>query len=276
MPDMPDTKPIRFYAPQWGNTLPFAVFCQHVKAAGYDGVEMALPLEPAESRDITDCLRHYGLDLIGQYWQSVETDLREHSRQYEKYLRHLVAADPLFINCQTGKDYFTFEQNCHIFELARRITEETGVKIIHETHRGKALFAAHICHDYLSKLPDIRLALDISHWCNVHESWLDDQPEAVALAIAHTDHIHSRVGYPEGPQVNDPRAPEWGSVLQTHLGWWDRVVETHRQNGTQLTVTTEFGPAPYMPQMPFTQMPLANQWEINVFMMNLLKKRYAR
>ncbi len=272
----PHAMPIRFYAPEWGNTLPFAQFCRNVKAAGYDGVEMALPLDPAESRDVVYGLRSNGLDLIGQYWQSLEKDLAEHRRQYEKYLRHLSAAEPIFINCQTGKDYFTFDQNRQLFDVAYRISAETGVKIIHETHRGKALFAAHICHEYLTKRPDIRLTLDVSHWCNVHESLLDDQPEAVALAIAHTDHIHSRVGHPEGPQVNDPRAPEWETVLRTHLGWWDRVVETHRQNGTQLTITTEFGPAPYMPLMPFTQMPLANQWEINGSMMHLLKQRYAR
>lgn len=267
--------PIRFYAPSWGNTLPFDLFCQNVKAAGYDGVEMALPLEAAERQEILNSLATYDLDLIGQYWQSFETDLDEHSRQYEKYLRNLIAANPAFINCQTGKDFFTFEQNRQLFALAARISEETGVKIIHETHRGKSLFAAHICRDYLTKLPDIRITLDISHWCNVHESLLGDQAEAVALAIAHTDHIHSRVGHPEGPQVNDPRAPEWDTALQTHLGWWDKVVEMHQKNGTQLTVTTEFGPTPYMPLLPHTQMPLANQWEINVFMMNLLKNRYA-
>lgn len=266
---------IRFYAPGWGNALPFDLFCQNVKAAGYDGIEMALPLETDERQEILDSLATYELELIGQYWQSFETDLDEHSRQYEKYLRNLIAANPVFINCQTGKDFFTFEQNRQLFALAARISEETGVKIIHETHRGKALFAAHICQDYLARLPDIRLTLDISHWCNVHESLLDDQAESVALAIAHTDHIHSRVGHPEGPQVNDPRAPEWDIALQTHLGWWDNVVEAHLKNGTQLTITTEFGPAPYMPLLPYTQMPLANQWEVNVFIMNLLKKRYA-
>jgi len=33
---------IKFYAPEWGNTLSFETFVQNVKAAGYDGVEMAL------------------------------------------------------------------------------------------------------------------------------------------------------------------------------------------------------------------------------------------
>ena len=271
---------MKFYAPQWGNTLPFDLFCQNVKAAGYDGVEMALPFGAEESRTIIDTLQQYDLELIGQYWQSFERDLDEHSRNYEKYLRNLIAADPVFINCQTGKDFFTFEQNNQLFGLAARISAETGVKIIHETHRGKALFAAHIAQDYLTQLPDVRICLDISHWCNVHESLLDDQTEAVRLAISRTDHIHSRVGHPEGPQVNDPRAPEWELTLNAHLAWWDQVVETHRANGTNrtggpVTVTTEFGPATYMPVMPYTQLPIGNQWEINVFMMNLLKERYA-
>lgn len=266
---------IKFYAPEWGNTLPFALFCQNVKAAGYDGVEMALPLETEAARPIVATLKDHDLELIGQYWQSFERDLDEHSRHYEKYLRNLLLANPVFINCQTGKDYFTFDQNRQLFELAARISTETGVKIIHETHRGKALFAAHIAQHYLTNLPDVRICLDISHWCTVHESLLDDQTEAIRLAISRADHIHSRVGHSEGPQVNDPRAPEWEFTLNAHLAWWDQVVNRHRANGTQLTVTTEFGPATYMPVMPYTQLPLGNQWEINVFIMNLLKKRYA-
>ena len=266
---------IKFYAPEWGNTLPFGVFCQNVKVAGYDGVEMALPLEAGQSRAILTTLREHRLELIGQYWQSVESDPDEHSRQYEKYLRHLIAANPVFINCQTGKDFFTAGQNNRLFGLASRISAETGVRIIHETHRGKALFAAHIAQTYLAQQPALRLCLDISHWCTVHESLLDDQAEAVGLAISRTDHIHSRVGHSEGPQVSDPRAPEWDAALHAHLAWWDRVVASHRANGTQLTITTEFGPDPYMPKLPYTQMPLANQWAINVYMMNLLKKRYA-
>lgn len=265
---------IKFYAPEWGNTLPFDAFCQNVKAAGYDGVEMALPFGAKEKKKILSILEKYNLELIGQYWQSLEKNIFEHANNYEKYLRHLISAKPVFINCQTGKDYFNYEQNKRLFDLAKSITEETGVKIIHETHRGKSLFAAHITQEYLTKISDLRICLDISHWCNVHESLLEDQQEAVDLAIAHTDHIHSRIGYQESPQVNDPRATEWKDVLETHLAWWDKVVETHKNNGTNLTINTEFGPKPYMPTAPYTQVPLANQWEINVYMMNMLKERY--
>jgi len=265
---------IKFYAPHWGNTLPFDTFCKNVKSAGYDGVEMSLPFEKEEKQEILDNLKKNDLELIGQYWQSFERNPDEHAKNYEKFLWNLIDAKPVFINSQTGKDYFTFEQNKHLFDLAVRISEESGIRIIHETHRGKSLFAAHITHDYLTRIPNLRLTLDISHWCNVHESLLADQEEEVGLAIAHTDHIHSRVGHSEGPQVNDPRSPEWAEVLQAHLNWWDKVVAKHQINRTQLTVTTEFGPLPYMPAMPYTQLPLGNQWEINVYMKDLLKERY--
>ncbi len=265
---------IKFYAPHWGNTLPFEVFCKNVKSAGYEGVEMDLPLEKESRQEILAMLKDHDLELIGQYWQSLERNIDEHARNYAKYLRNLIEAEPVFINCQTGKDYYNFEQNSRLFELATQMSAQSGIKIVHETHRGKCLYAANITHDYLTQLPDLRITLDISHWCNVHESLLADQEVEVSLAIRHSDHIHSRVGHSEGPQVNDPRAPEWAEALETHLGWWDRVVARHMDEGTPLTVTTEFGPTPYMPLVPFTQMPLANQWEINVHMMNLLKARY--
>ncbi len=62
---------------------------------------------------------------------------------------------------------------------------------------------------YMEKIPELRITFDVSHWCNVHESLLEDQPETVDMTLQRVDHIHARIGHPEGPQVNDPRAPEW-------------------------------------------------------------------
>ena len=64
------------------------------------------------------------------------------------------------------------------------------------------------------------------------------------LAIERTDHIHARVGYPEGPRVSDPRAGELRQAFERHLVWWDRVVERKRILNQVLTITPEFGPFP--------------------------------
>ena len=93
--------------------------------------------------------------------------------------------------------------------------------------------------------------------------------------MSRTGHIHTRVGQPQAPQVNDPAAPEWKSTLDQHLAWWDQVVENHKKQGkTQLTMCMEFGPSGYLPTLPFTQQPVADQWRINKYMLDLLKNRY--
>jgi sugar phosphate isomerase/epimerase len=265
---------LEFYCPRWGAEDSWDDFCKRVKTAGYDGVEYAMPIDEAEKRAAQEALQKYSLKFIGQYYQSFESDVAENAKNYERHIRNQLEMNPVFINCQTGKDWFSMAENSVIFETAFRIEQETGVKIMHETHRGKALYAAHVTQKYLGKFPALRLALDLSHWCTVHESLLEDQAEAVQLALAHSDHIHARVGHSEGPQVNDPRVPEWSETVQVFLGWWDQVVAQHRQANKVLTINTEFGPAPYMPLLPFTRQPVVDQFEVNVFMMNLLKDRY--
>lgn len=76
---------IKFFAPQWGNELPLDTFCKNVKAAGYDGVEMALPFDLEEKTEIFTILEKNNLELIGQYWQSFEKNIDEHAKNFEKY-----------------------------------------------------------------------------------------------------------------------------------------------------------------------------------------------
>ena len=126
----------------------------------------------------------------------------------------------------------------------------------------------------MAENPELKLTFDLSHWCSVSESYLEDQEETVNLAIERAAHIHARIGHPEGPQVNDPRVPEWETAVDTHFGWWDKIVERKKREGVRITFLTEFGPPDYMPTLPGTRQPLANQWEINVYMMRLIRERY--
>ena len=84
---------------------------------------------------------------------------------------------------------------------------------------------------------------------------------------------HARVGFEEGPQINDPSAPEWEKVIERHLDIWEAVIQKTWNENKSATITTEFGPPGYMPTLPFTQKPVSDQWKANVFIMNKLKKR---
>jgi sugar phosphate isomerase/epimerase len=267
---------IKFYAPRWGNRhLTWDNFLKKVKAAGYDGIEANLSADLHEREEMLSLLKTYELEWIGQHFETINADFEEHKQQYEARLYALAAAKPLFINAQTGKDFFTLTQNSELIELAVLINKETGVTIIHETHRGKFSFCTSATEIYLDKFPDLRLTADFSHWCCVAESYLQDQQEILKKAISRTDHFHCRVGYPGGPQVNNPEAPDWKEALDFHLVWWDAIVLNHLEKKSQaVTITCEFGPFPYMQQLPFTLEPVSSLWEVNLFMKNLLKNRY--
>lgn len=268
---------INFYIPRWGNRhLLWADFALKAKEAGYVGVEAGLPIDEEEKLAMFDALSSTGLSWIGQHFETATTDFKEHAKQFESRLYALAAAKPLFINSQTGKDFFTFEQNSELIAIAARIATETGLLILHETHRGKFSFCTTATVNYLLKYPDLKLTADFSHWCCVAESYLQNQQEAVDLAISRTAHFHARVGFPGGPQVNNPAAPEWKEALDFHCQWWDAIVQRHLAlKANKLTITCEFGPYPYMPQLPFSQNDVSDLWEVNLFMKNFLQKRYA-
>jgi sugar phosphate isomerase/epimerase len=266
-----------FFCPRWGHEhIEWDVFLNKVKNAGYNGIECGLSLNPDERMEVIALLKKYELMFIAQHWQTVVPDFTRHCQEYEQQLRWLASTRPLFINSQTGKDYYSFEKNKFLIEIAAKIVTDTGVEVIHETHRGKFSFAAHVTREYLEKIPELVLTLDISHWCNTAESFLHDQQDAVDLAISRTRHIHARVGYTEGPQITDPRAPEWKTAVDFHLQCWDRVVANRISMKAEfITITPEFGAPPYLPVFPYTQQPIVSQWDINTYMMQLLRERYS-
>ena len=264
---------LKIYATNWGFKGDIEHFCQRVKAEGYDGIEVWLP-EKNNVNKLLNAIDKYELELI-LLVAGHEKNFDDNFASFKSNLERALSLSPRLINCHTGRDYFTFEQASQFFNETIKRSAQTGINITHETHRARILFAAHISEMFLQKFPALRLTLDISHWCNVASSLLADQTQAVNLALAHSDHVHSRVGFAHGPQVNDPRAPEWKTAFNAHVAWWDKVVALKRQTTGQLTMTTEFGPAPYMPTLPYTNQPVADQWAINRYMMSYWRERYA-
>lgn len=263
-------------ATNWGYQGSIDSYCAKAKKDGYDAIEIWWPMEKTNQDDLAAALRKYQLG-VGFLVAGSESDWQQHLTTFKNMIdaaANNTFQKPLYINCHSGRDHFSHEQNQAFIDHTTELAKKTGIRICHETHRSRMLFAAPIARQFIEKNPELRVTLDISHWCNVHESLLDDQQETVGLTLARVDHIHARIGHPEGPQVNDPRAPEWDACVKSHFDWWDRVVELKKKNGDRLTILTEFGPPDYMPALPYTRQPLGDQWAINVHIMQALRKRY--
>jgi sugar phosphate isomerase/epimerase len=267
---------LKILATNWGFEGTLKQYITKVKQEGYDGIETWWPMDEKELNELAELL-HANQLQVGFLCGAQDVNYAQHLDFFRKMTEAAATnrlLKPLYINCHSGRDYFSFEQNKSFIDFTTQLSRSTGIKICHETHRSRILFAAPIAREYFEKIPELRITFDVSHWCTVSESLLNNQPETMRMAIERTDHVHARIGHPEGPQVNDPRAPEWKEAVDAHFAWWDKIVEAKKNKGEQLTVLTEFGPPDYMPTQPYSRKPLADQWAINVHMKDLWKKRY--
>lgn len=266
---------IKFFSPLWGyEHVNFERYCQRLAEAGFDGMELNLAEDRGKAERQLDVLAANGLDYIAQHSGTRIAGFEAHRMHYRASLEHIASFQPRLINAHTGRDFFTFEQNLELISIAAEIGRIHDVPVIHETHRGRFSNLPSTTHRFMEADPNLRFATDFSHWCVATESFLEHHQDFVNATIERSEIIHARVGFEEGPQVSDPRAPEWQGALDIHLGWWDKIIACHRANGSDaLSITTEFGPPPYTPLIPYTQEPVSNQWELNLYMLDLLKNK---
>ncbi|RYY24299.1 MAG: sugar phosphate isomerase/epimerase [Sphingobacteriaceae bacterium] len=268
---------IDFFCPRWGfEHVAWNTFLCRVKAAGYVGVEWFPYSERVDFIEVLHQLKILDLKLC------IVMTVVKQNLTFEDYLQQLKTdlldfcqLNPLFITAQTGREYFNPKQIEQCLACCAEVSQRTGIPIYQETHRNKWGFAAHQVYPVLQNNPDFMLTLDVSHWFCVSESYLEDQQEAVNLAIHRTKHIHARIGHTQSSQVADPKAPEHNQALQEHLKIWDRYVALQRANGTGvITITPEFGPPPYLTVIDENLPADEAQWRFNLWMKDLLFTRY--
>lgn len=268
---------IKILSSLWGyDQLPLRDVTNKIIDAGFDGIDTFVPDDEKQSESLLKIIRDKKLYLVLQQHQANGNSFRDYKSSFRRYLELSASVKPMLINSHTGKDYFSFEQNLELIDMAESISQKEGIEIVHEIHRGRFGFSPAVIKRYFDSRSDLRITADFSHWTCVTESFLEGFMDTLQQAFARTAHIHARVGYEEGPQVPDPRAPEWKQAVDKFLNWWDKIVEIQSKQGRKmLTITTEFGPVPYMPTLPFSNKPVADLFEINCYMKDLLRNRYA-
>ncbi len=265
---------IKYICSSWGQGhLPIGEFVTKALEAGFDGVEVNVPFDEKFTTSLLGVIKGSGASFIAQqHLPPTAETFDQYRNKLNDYLLHLAALNPLFINSHTGKDFYSFDENSLLIEDCSKISKKTGIKIVHETHRGRFSYHASSLLPYIHKFEDIEFTADFSHFCVVSESLLEDQEHILEKIVPRCKYIHARVGFGQGAQVNHPFAHEWKSTLDRFVTWWQSIIEVAKSTGEKAFYNCpEFGTAPYMPALPYTQQPVSNQWEINVQMMGCLK-----
>jgi len=264
---------IEHFKTMWGFEGDFETACIQAKEKDFRGIEGQAPKEKEERAYWKACLEKYGLDYIGEivtggdYVPARHHSVQAHIDDVQSAIENALELNPRFMTCLGGLDAWSKEESIIFFNGAMQQAQKHQLEILFETHRSRILFTPWVTREILQALPQIKLTLDISHWCVVCERLMDRELETIRAIAPHVYHIHGRVGYDQGPQVPHPAAPECNEALLSHQECWEIIWDAQYSKGLKVTtMTPEFGPDGYLHTLPFTNAPVADLWEINCWM----------
>ncbi len=273
---------LQIFKTLWGRTGNVTTAINACIEPGFDGIEGQTPATAPERKEFKTKLADHGLSYIaeictaGSYIPERQATISEH---FDSLLRQAEAAlecQPIFLNVIAGCDAWSLEQSVDFFGQSMAIGDDLGITTSFETHRSRSFFNPWITRDILRQLPELRLTCDFSHWCVVCERLIDTEPGVIGLCAERAHHIHARVGYDQGAQVPHPAAPEYREALEAHERWWTQIWHSQLLRGMPaITMTPEFGGDGYLHCLPFTGAPVADLEQINTWMSERQRRRFA-
>ncbi len=267
---------LKILCTQWGHErLPAEAFLLKVKEAGYDGVDTWLPETTADRSRFIRLLEQYDLAIVSHQHQATGHSIADYCRSLEYYLELSLECNPVLINSHSGRDYFTADEQLQVIDCAENFSARNSVLIAHETHRGRIGFSPGNFSGLAAVRPGMKITADLSHWVCVTESYLENFQDILTTAVERTAHTHARMGFPEGPQIPDPRSAVWQESVNYFVALWNRIFDFRKFRADDLfTITPEFGPPPYM-WVQTDGSPVASQWDINIYIKDLLRTEFA-
>ena len=261
---------LEIYKALWGMAGTLDEQLDRIKGAGYDGIEAVLP----DAFGLTAPAFRKAVEARGlKYIAILFADSRDN---LESGVAMAVESGAGQLTVHSGRDNWTVDQGSAYFEMALGIEEKYGLRMCHETHRGRILFTPWTTAEYLRRFPSLKLVADLSHFTCVCERLLEVDDVDLTPTYARTFHLHARVGYDQGPQVPDPRAPEFAGFVDRFDAYWEKIRDAHVARGEEVfTVDPEFGPPGYMHTLPYTQQPVADLWDICLWMADRLRSRWG-
>jgi hypothetical protein len=245
---------------------------------GYTAIESS-PRAVPDPQELYGVLQSEGLAWIPQVFSQMFVgggNVALHLASLREQIQECLPASPLFFNAHSGSDAWTLDEAEEFYLRVAELETEMRVTISHETHRSRYFGNPWNTMRLLERVPGVKLTCDFSHWVCVAERLLGDAAGVFTRAARNCHHLHARVGYEQGPQVSDPRAPEWKQHLLAHERWWTLVWQTRAAMGMhEITLTPEFGPFPYLQTLPYTRQPVADLSEICDWMAERQSARFA-
>ncbi|KAH7169342.1 hypothetical protein DER46DRAFT_624555 [Fusarium sp. MPI-SDFR-AT-0072] len=196
-------------------------------------------------------------DLKKQGYAGVEVDITDRDVDNLQQLRKILddvglGATVLISAVDHHSDYWSLDESVYFYQKTLGIDKELGLTglVSHETHRNRSLFTPYAAKYILTKVPELRVTADISHWVVVCERLLDlgeEDREILDLLIPRVTHIHARIGTTQSSQCPEPEDPVFKEEREFFERLWLRIVKARSKDSDHITFVPEYGPYPYHP-----------------------------
>jgi len=267
----------------WGYTASKTQALEEMLVHGFTGMEARLPLEALDRREFAAFLKANQVGYISTVFTAYDVlpaqsaTVAEHLEDLDRKLGLAAELTPRFVNLLAGNDRWPLAQQVEFHGQALALARKHGQFCTFETHRSRSLFNPWVTLELIRQLPDLRFTSDISHWVVTCERLLDDPADDLTPFVERVHHIQARVGYDQGPQVPHPGAPEYARELAFHQQHWEAVWRSQQVRGYEVTtLTPEFGADGYLHHLPFTNVPVADLWSLNVWMAHAEREHFDR
>jgi sugar phosphate isomerase/epimerase len=267
----------------WGYRSTWQQAIDELLSAGFDGLEARIPETAAQRTSNARLLRDQRVPYIATLFTSTPVLPRqsdgvvEHLQDLAHKLNWAAELSPQKVNILAGNDRWPMAEQVEFFGRALELGKASGLQCCFEIHRGRSLYSPWVTLELIRHLPELRFTSDISHWVVTCERLLDDPADDLSSFIERVEHIQARVGYDQGPQVPHPGAPEYADNLAFHQRHWESIWNSQERRGhTSTSMTPEFGPDGYLHHLPFTNMPVADLWQLNQWMAACERQHFHR
>ncbi len=256
----------------WGDNRRWDYPLAEARAAGFDGLEARIPLTSDQARASATILQDQNAPYIaiamtgGGVIPDQSATVQDHLNDLRGAVDRALLMRPRFVTILGGNDRWPASQQVEFMAQAQDICQSAGLLCCFETHRSRILATPWITLDVIAQLPNVLFTADISHWVVCCERLLDDPADDLSSFVERVHHIQARVGYDQGPQAPHPGAPEYAAALRFHQNIWQQIWQSQNARGyTTTTMTPECGPDGYLHTLPFTNMPVADLWSLNIW-----------
>jgi hypothetical protein len=216
----------------------------HIAAAGYDGVGLDPAVDEIEAmRALRPLFEQHGLRCMVNAFPRTLDELTP-------LLRLAREMDAVLVNVIGQVMPLTVREGVQVVRRWLEDAQREGVPLLFETHRDCTLNDLHYTLQLLERVPELRLAADLSHYVIDREMRLPLTPTDafhMQQVIERADCFQGRIASREQVQVQIgfPQHQAW---VQQFREWWQQGLTAWRRRSAddaELVFLCELGPPPY-------------------------------